>query len=282
MTILLSISALLQCTILFSAVLSTQAGAWYGVRGKTNENNGFIVENRQLQTNTTTFKLINAVTDTSITDLIQNSVVNLGSISPNTLSIQVVLTGWQAGSVRITLTGAISRIVLERGTFSLCGNSGSDFFPCTGLKHGSYSILAELFLQRNGTGLMSSRRIDFVLQGGSPIAPVPTPVAKAPTKSPDSFPTKAPTRSPTKMPSKAPTRTPITNAPLAKAPTRSPTASPVSSPSCTIPQVSHLGLFLLHKQLPSKQNTDNNFYFIFKNPACRKLVKLGKISYPCC
>jgi hypothetical protein len=177
------------------------------LRGVNKDNELFdaSILDRKLQANSVTFKLFNAVPvpDMLITDLDQNELVNLGSIPPGNLNIQVVSSGWKPASVRISLTGAVTRTVVEGGTFTLCGNSGSNFATCNNLILGRYNIRAELFSGALGTGqLLTTSSIDFVLANAT-VAPAPAPIT-----APITVPVIVPVR-PTTPPAKAPVPVPV-------------------------------------------------------------------------
>jgi hypothetical protein len=102
------------------------------------------VVRRELQTVSVKFSLLNTVSDTLVTDLMQNAVANIGAVPANNLSIEVSVTGANPASVKLSLTGATTITAIEGGTFSLCGNSGRDFRPCTSLILGKYSSLDQV------------------------------------------------------------------------------------------------------------------------------------------
>jgi hypothetical protein len=148
-----------------------------GVRGATN--------NRELQTNSVVFYLINAATDTIIATLNAGSVVNLGSVAPSALTIQVLVNGFTRRSVKISLTGAATITRTESGTYALCGNAGTDFAPCPTIVLGNYNVLAELYSESGATGsLVTTSSVSFTLTNTAvPTAPALPPV-RAPTTAP--------------------------------------------------------------------------------------------------
>jgi hypothetical protein len=183
-----------------------------GLRGASAKDNTNHEIERSLQTNSIVFKLINAVTDTPITDLLQGKVVNLGIVAPTSVTVQVVVSGYKVSSVKITLDGATFIQKVESGTYALCGNSGSDFSPCKNLKLGNYNIKAELYSGYSATGsIVASSQLDFILANTVPTSPItPAPIS------------------------------PITPAPISPIapPMQAPTAAPIPiSTSCTIPKV---------------------------------------------
>jgi hypothetical protein len=176
--------ALAQCAITFSVAKISILVPERSLRGGVN------FFQRKLQTNSTVLKLINAGTDTAITDISQNLVVQLGSISPKNLTIQVVVTGFTPApkSVKITLVGPVNRTAIESGTYALCGNNGSDFNPCTNVAYGRYNVKAELYTLKGALGtLMSTTAYDFELRNmtvPSPVMPPVMPPVQSPTSEP--------------------------------------------------------------------------------------------------
>jgi hypothetical protein len=173
------ILALAQCAITFSA--ATISIPQQSLRGR------ILSFRSSFQTSSTVLKLINAETDTLVTDLSQNLVVQLGSsISPTKLTIQVVVNGFTPApqSVKITLTGPVNRTVIETGTYTLCGNLGLDFNPCTNLVYGKYNVKAELFTLRGALGtVISTTGLNFELKSPTVPSPVLSPV-RAPISAP--------------------------------------------------------------------------------------------------
>jgi hypothetical protein len=174
------------------------------------------VIDRELQTmSTIQFRLVNSVTDLPIADITPKSIAYIGSVAASSLTIEVVVKGRQPGSVKMSLTGAIIINRTEGGTkFALCGNSGSNLFPCTKMIIGKYILKADLLAGALGTGqLFQSAAVDFELRSGTkpqPTAPVPvalpvTPPVKQPVTPPVSPPVKSPIQSPILAPVVLPT-----------------------------------------------------------------------------
>jgi hypothetical protein len=178
------------------------------------------LRNLQLSTSTT-FKLMNADSDTVITTLMQNSIVDIGSTPPNQLTIEISTTGFLPRSVKLSLTGAQTYSKVEGGKFALCGNSGSNYYPCKFLSVGKYKLNADFYTKSFGNGdYISSSSIDFELTN-TMVAPVKIP-------SPTPFPMRAP----------FPIFTPVT------VPT--PVNVPVQVESCSVPKVSSFILNCIH------------------------------------
>jgi hypothetical protein len=163
---------------------------------------------RHLQGYVVTLRLYNAVTNTSVTDLIQNQVVNIGSTPPGSLTIQAFGEGFDSKSARFILTGATTIRNTEGYPYlTLCKNDKENFFPCKDLKLGKYNIRVKFFSKsyRRGT-LVTTKSIDFELRGVTPrlLAPSFAPVSLKTSKKPTVAPTNKPTMAPVFSPSSAP------------------------------------------------------------------------------
>jgi hypothetical protein len=237
---------------LFTLVVCADATVRLGLRGRVDkyiEDTDMFKYGRTLQDTSTTYRLFNAVTDTVITTLMQNSVVNIGDVPANYLTIEVSTTGFKPKSVKLSLIGEQSTYkATEGGTFVLCGNSGSNYNPCSSLTLGKYKLTADFYSAWGGNGeFISSSSIDFELTNtgaSAPVLPPVTPVSP-PVDPPVSPPVDPPVSPPVDPPVSPPVNPPVS--PPVLPPVSPPVLPPVSKPSCSIPKVGLRDNFLRTK-----------------------------------
>jgi hypothetical protein len=123
------------------------------------------------------FRLVNAVSDTVISEILDNGILNTGAVPANSLTLEVSVEGLKPASVRISLTGAQHITVIEKGILALCGNYGTDLVPCSMLTVGKYNITADIYSSTDATGqIIASRSISFELINDIIPIPVAVPV----------------------------------------------------------------------------------------------------------
>jgi hypothetical protein len=148
---------------------------------------------RNLQGQSVKFSFYNAQTDKILSEILPDTVVNIGSIPPGNLTIVASVIGPTPGSVKLSLTGANSIEQIEGGApYSLCSNSGSNLFPCNKLKTGNYTMSAILYVGTQATGnVLFSTKVNFEFAVGAISPTVSQPTPSAPVANPVSAPLKS-------------------------------------------------------------------------------------------
>lgn len=222
---------------------------------------------RHLQGYIVTLRLYNTVTNTTVTDLVQNQVVNIGRTPPGSLTIQAIGEGFTASSARLILSGAVGIRVTEGAPyFTLCENVKEKFFPCRGLKLGKYKIQVEFYSRSNRQGtLITTKSIEFEIISVPAQIPIKVPLRS--TKAPSNKPILA-TKITLSLAPIPPTSTPSlgqvkiqTLAPIIK-----PTINPIAKPAIELinPPISVFSvaptnqLTTATKVIPSLAPTNNN------------------------
>ena len=218
-----------------------------GVRGNPSYN-------RRIESKTATaiqFDLYNAQTDTKIQTLRNDPIVTLSRASSiSSLNIEAVVSGTKPVSMQLSLDVILFKTIQNGTRYSLCGNIGSNFLPCNGLKLGKHTITATAYSGQNATGrILGANTVSFEIAAGTTFAPTKTPT-NAPTKLPTAQPTyltstkaltKLPTAQPTYLtPTKALTKRPTAQPTYlpTRNPTKPPNAAPAVSPTaCGVPKV---------------------------------------------
>jgi hypothetical protein len=171
---------LLAITILISSILNTSCNE---VGSKSSLRR---LEERQLQKNSIIkLELINAETDKKIMDLVNGQVINIMNTGLTQPSFSINATASSdVKSVRFGYN-ATKNFRTEGGIpFALCGNAGTNFYPCPQLGYGTHTVTATPTSISGIVGTTVS--VTFTIVSGSPVAPpvpVPAPI-RAPVAAP--------------------------------------------------------------------------------------------------
>jgi hypothetical protein len=205
------------------------------------------------------FDIINSTTDQKVASLKDGDTIYLdssGLSSPQEINIMAVPCGTGSiGSVKFNLDGNYHQKIENAAAYLMCGNSGSDAYPCSKMTLGPHTLTVSAHSLTNAAGslLGSVASLSFmVVQSNlepTTAAPVPSPkITPAPfvaptTAAPVSSPkiTPAPVVAPTTaapVPSPKITPSPIVAPTITEAPVLAPvTTPPIPSTSCPVPKV---------------------------------------------
>jgi hypothetical protein len=170
----------LLSTVICLFVARSESAVYHTLRRDSVENardeTGILGSERKLQSTVVQFRLINADTEKVITDLMQNAVVDIGTVPASSLTVEAIAApGSTHQSAKITLTGAQNYTNVEHGMITLCGNTGSNYANCDFLTVGKYNLKVDLFSKTGGSGqIVGSGMINFELKQGTPPIRKPT------------------------------------------------------------------------------------------------------------
>jgi hypothetical protein len=203
------------------------------------------------------FDIINSTTDQKVASLKDGDTIYLdtsGLSSPQEINIMAVPCGTSSiGSVKFNLDGNYHQRIENAADYLMCGNTGSDAYPCPKMTLGPHilTVSAHSLTNAGGSLLGSVASISFTVAQSSKApttaAPVAAPTTAAPVPTPKITPapeTAAPVAAPVVAPTtKAPVAAPTTAAPvptpkITPAPVVVPVPTPPTTPtSCPIPKV---------------------------------------------
>jgi superoxide dismutase, Fe-Mn family len=171
-TLRIPLGSLAMLAVLLALLLATGrcSGA---LRGSSNEQPaGNIRRELQLKGRLTGMQLVRADTDVRVANLVNGTVFNLSSIGFAPVNVNISYTERDIGSVRITSNvPSYTNVTESVRPYALCGNKKLDFFPCTTMGPGNYTITATPFTKsRFGSRPVAGTPITifFALVGSKP------------------------------------------------------------------------------------------------------------------